>query len=246
MSCQPSLFNKVYIWLFNSQHCLVCDGHADALHSVCVDCEHELPWLGEGCQHCALPLPGPGMICADCIKHPPAFERVHAAWVYDFPVDSLIVRFKHHAKWPYGRLLAELLSQSLLNHYAHGHARPDLLLPVPLSLHRQRQRGFNQAAMLGEWLAQRLGIACPAHWLMRTQDTPAQQALDAKTRRRNLLHAFALAPQAHVCGRHLALVDDVLTTGATAQSLARLLLKAGAKRVDVYCLARTPKPDGPP
>lgn len=100
--------------------------------------------------------------------------------------------------------------------------------------------------MLGEWLAQRLGIACPTHWLMRTQDTPAQQALDAKTRRRNLLHAFAIAPDAQVRGRHLALVDDVLTTGATAESVARLLLKAGAKRVDVYCLARTPKPDGPP
>ena len=81
---------------------------------------------------------------------------------------------------------------------------------------------------------------------MRVLDTPAQQALDAKTRKRNLLQAFSLSPTAQVAGLHIALVDDVLTTGATAQSLARLLLKAGAQRVDVYCLARTPKPDGPP
>ena len=245
MSCQPSLLSKVYIWLFNNQHCLLCDGQADSLHSVCVDCEHELPWLGEGCQHCALPLPGSGLICADCIKHPPAFERVHAAWVYDFPVDSLILRFKHNSRWPFGRLLAALLSQSLLDSYQQAQPRPDVLLPVPLSTARQRQRGYNQCAMLGQWLSDRLDIPCQAHWLLRTLDTPAQQALDAKTRKRNLLNAFALAPDAQVRGLHVALVDDVLTTGATAQSLALVLLKAGAKRVDVYCLARTPKPDGP-
>ena len=122
---------------------------------------------------------------------------------------------------------------------------PDVLLPVPLSTARQRQRGYNQCAMLGQWLSDRLDIPCQAHWLLRTLDTPAQQALDAKTRKRNLLNAFALAPDAQVRGLHVALVDDVLTTGATAQSLALVLLKAGAKRVDVYCLARTPKPDGP-
>ncbi|MNF02044.1 DNA utilization protein GntX [compost metagenome] len=88
-----------------------------------------------------------------------------------------------------------------------------------------------------------MAIPCEEHLLRRTQDTTAQQALDAKSRRRNLRQAFALAPQAALRNRHLALVDDVLTTGATAQALAALLLDAGAARVDVYCLARTPKPD---
>ncbi|MGO3534624.1 ComF family protein, partial [Pseudomonas helleri] len=91
-----------------------------------------------------------------------------------------------------------------------------------------------------------LGIPCHDDWLLRHQDTAAQQALDAKARKRNLLHAFSLAPQVDVRGLHLALVDDVLTTGATAQSLARLLRQAGARQVDVYCLARTPRPDAPP
>ena len=100
--------------------------------------------------------------------------------------------------------------------------------------------------MLGHWLQQSLHIPCNDQWLRRDVDTPAQQALDAKTRKRNLLHAFSLSPTAQLAGLHIALVDDVLTTGATAQSLARLLLNAGAQRVDVYCLARTPKPDGPP
>ena len=187
-----------------------------------------------------------GLMCGHCIKQPPAFERVHAPWVYGFPVDSLIIRFKHHSKWPYGRLLAELLSKSLLDGFNSGDPRPDFLLPVPLSIKRLRQRGYNQATMLAQWLSTALNIPQREHWLLRIQDTAAQQALDAKTRKRNLLHAFSLAPGVQVGGLHLALVDDVLTTGATAQSLARLLIRAGARRVDVYCLARTPKPDGPP
>ncbi|MNG28816.1 DNA utilization protein GntX [compost metagenome] len=91
-----------------------------------------------------------------------------------------------------------------------------------------------------------LDIPCDERLLLRTQDTDAQQALNAEARLRNLRNAFALAPGAVVKGRHLALVDDVLTTGATAQALARLLMDAGAARVDVYCLARTPKPGETP
>jgi ComF family protein len=113
---------------------------------------------------------------------------------------------------------------------------------VPLAARRLRQRGFNQATLLARWLSGPLDIPCEEHLLRRVQDTPAQQALDAKARRRNLRQAFALTPDARLRNRHLALVDDVLTTGATAQALAHLLLEAGAARVDVYCLARTPKP----
>src|SRR5690606_34322064 len=108
---------------------------------------------------------------------------------------------------------------------------------------RLRQRGFNQAAMLARWLGSQLDIPCDQGLLQRTRETPAQQALGAKARQRNLRHAFSLGDGEAVKGLHLALVDDVLTTGATAQALASLLRKAGARRVDVYCLARTPKPD---
>jgi len=246
MNCQPHWIMSVYIWLLNNHSCLLCDESTDGGLPMCTPCELELPWLGDSCQRCALPLPMAGLTCGHCIRQPPAFETVHAPWAYSFPVDSLIIRFKHNRKWPYGRLLAELLSQSLLDSFNSGTPRPDALLPVPLSTGRLRKRGFNQAAMLAHWLSPLVSIPCHEHWLLRTQDTPAQQALDAKTRKRNLLQAFALAPGVQVNGLHLALVDDVLTTGATAESLARLLIKAGARRVDVYCLARTPKPDGPP
>ena len=244
MNCQPLWIRLVYNWLLNNQSCLLCDERASPELALCVACELELPWLGDRCQRCALPLPMAGLICGHCIRQPPAFERVHAPWVYGFPIDSLIVRFKHHSKWPYGRLLAEILGQSLLDSFNSGEPRPDVLLPVPLSSKRLRERGYNQAGMLGDWLSKQLRLPCQPHWLLRTQDTAAQQGLDAKTRKRNLRHAFRLAPGVQVNGLHLALIDDVLTTGATAESLARLLLKGGARRVDVYCLARTPKPDG--
>jgi ComF family protein len=210
--------------------------------AICIACETELPWLGDHCQTCALPLPAAGLTCGQCLNQPPAFEQVIAPWTYSFPVDTLITRFKHSAQWPLGHLLAELLAQSLQHRFGDNLDRPDVLVPVPLAGKRLRKRGFNQAAMLARWLGASLDIACDEQLLMRTQDTGAQQELKAEARKTNLRNAFTLKPNAFVKGQHLALVDDVLTTGATAQALARLLMKAGAARVDVYCLARTPKP----
>ncbi|CAI8704948.1 competence protein ComFC [Pseudomonas sp. IT-P2] len=241
MRCQPHYERPVYIWLKNKHNCLLCDEPADAQIPICTACETDLPWLGDQCLTCALPLAA-GLTCGGCLQDPPAFEQVAVPWIYGFPVDTLITRFKHNAKWPLGHLLADVLGEFLQHRFEEDLPRPDALLPVPLAPKRLRQRGFNQAAMLARWLGKSLDLPCEEHCLLRVQDTDAQQALNAKARKRNLRNAFALSPDAQVKGRHLALVDDVLTTGATAQALARLLMDAGAARVDVYCLARTPKP----
>ncbi|YCH22468.1 ComF family protein [Pseudomonas sp. D1-3] len=242
MHCQPPPIFKVYNWLKIKQTCLLCDERVDTPLPLCAGCEAELPWLGAHCQVCALPLAVDGLTCGNCLKRPPPFSRVEAPWGYGFPVDALINRFKHQARWPIGRLLGDLLARHLAHAFNEGLPRPDLLLPVPLSPKRQRQRGFNQAQMLAEVLSRALQIAPRSDWLLRIGDPPAQQKLDAAARRRNLRGAFTLSPSARPNGLHLALVDDVLTTGATAQQLARLLIRAGALRVDVYCLARTPAP----
>ena len=246
MRCQPRYEGPVYIWLKNEQLCLLCSEPADECTPLCTACEAELPWLGDQCQNCALPFPTAGLTCGQCLKQPPAFERVATPWTYGFPVDTLITRFKHSAKWPLGRLLAELLAQFLQHRFDEDLNRPDALIPIPLATKRLRQRGFNQAAMLARWLSSSLEIPCDETLLLRIQDTSAQQDLNAEARKKNLRNAFALTPDACIKGRHLALVDDVLTTGATAQALARLLMDAGAARVDVYCLARTPKPGDAP
>ena len=230
-------------WLRPRRHCQLCDEVTDhPTHGICTACEAELPWLGAHCRICAVPLAAHGLICGACQKKPPSFSRVEAPWRYAFPVDNLITRFKHQGQWPHGRLLAELLAAHLVHAYDEGLPRPQALLPVPLARRRQRQRGFNQAQMLADWLGASLKLPVQNDWLQRRVDTPAQQGLDAATRKRNLRQAFSLELQAKVAGAHLALVDDVLTTGATAGMLALLLRRAGAVRVDVYCLARTPRP----
>ncbi|AYG43128.1 ComF family protein [Pseudomonas sp. Leaf58] len=240
MNCQPHYKALVYNCSLINQFCLLCDEPAEQAYPLCVACEQELPWLGDHCLRCALPLPMPGLTCAPCCRRAPAFEQAIALWQFGFPVDSLISRFKHNRQWPLGRLMAELLGHGLLHRIAEGLPRPDLLLPVPLAKRRLRERGFNQATMLGRWLAAQLGVRCDERLLVRTRETPAQQQLDAQARRRNLRQAFAVTSELR--GKHVAIVDDVLTTGATAQAVALVLRQAGARRVDVYCLARTPKP----
>ncbi|MBA1273294.1 ComF family protein [Stutzerimonas azotifigens] len=229
-------------WLNNEHFCLLCDEPSEAGQSLCSPCEADLPWLGGRCAICALPLPTHGLACGACLKRPPAFDHVEVPWRFAFPVDALISRFKHQSRWPLGRLMAQRLGMHLNHAFAEGLPRPDALLPVPLSQKRLRERGFNQAQMLAGWLSRSLDIKIDEHSLIRTQDTASQQQLDAARRRRNLRQAFALTSAGTIRGRHLALIDDVLTTGATAEALARLLKRAGAARVDVYCLARTPKP----
>ncbi|MFJ4344543.1 ComF family protein [Pseudomonas sp. NPDC089401] len=242
MNCQPWLKALVYKCTNINQTCLLCDEAAGQPRPICSACELTLPWLHQHCLRCALPLAMAGLVCGQCSRRPPAFEQVIAPWHYGFPLDTLISRFKHNSQWPLGRLLAEMLSLDLGHRFAEGLPRPALLLPVPLARRRLRERGFNQAGMLARWLAKGLGIACHEGLLLRTRETPAQQTLDARARRRNLRQAFRVLDNDALQGRHVALVDDVVTTGATAQAIAKVLRQAGASRVDVYCLARTAKP----
>ncbi|EKT4522948.1 ComF family protein [Pseudomonas putida] len=242
MDCQPLIKRMVYKCSNIDHSCLLCDETSAQPYPLCMHCEQALPWLDEHCTRCALPLPMSGLTCAQCSRVSPAFEQVVAPWHFGFPVDALVNRFKHRSQWPLGRLMALLLGQALLHRYGEGMAKPEQLLPVPLTRRRLRQRGFNQAAMLARWLSRQLAVPCNETLLQRTRDTPAQQTLGARARKRNLRMAFGLAPGTRLDGLHLAIVDDVLTTGATAQAIAMLLRKAGARRVDVYCLARTPKP----
>lgn len=240
MHCQPLRDFLVNICSKFNQRCYLCQGIGDNPYPLCSGCEGDLPWLSMPCQRCALPLAFDGPLCHQCQHTPPPFEQVAAPWAYDFPLDAAIKCFKHRQDWPMGQVLAERLATWLAYRFEEGLAPAQQLLPVPLAAARQRKRGFNQAQMLGQWLSKRLAIPLCPRALVRTKHTPSQQGLGLAARQQNLQAAFELGPGAQVAGQHVALVDDVLTTGATARALAALLLKAGARRVDVYCLARTP------
>lgn len=239
MHCQPLRDLMVDICSKFNQTCYFCGARGDNPYPLCSGCEEDLPWAGQRCLHCALPLTFDSQCCAKCEVALPPFECVEAPWTYDFPLDAAILAFKHRGNRPMGRLLADRLGAWLTYRYQQGLPRPQQLLAVPMAAKRLRQRGFNQAQALADDLSTRLRIPAPAGSLVRLRNTPAQQGLDLIARQANVKEAFGLSVKAKVQDLHLAIVDDVMTTGATATALTRLLLEAGAHRVDVYCLART-------
>jgi ComF family protein len=245
MTCQPTPIQLVYRWLKNTQDCLLCGQGTGERLPLCTACKADLPYLAASCQRCALPVAEHNSLCAECLLQPPAFDRVYAAFRYAFPVDRMIVAFKHQARWPLGLLLSRLSIEQLSAAQLLELQSVDRVLAVPISKQRLRLRGFNQAEFLAVWLGKQLKRPVDKRLLRRTQQGPAQQQLNAKARKHNLQHAFTVNPRQaqSVQGQHLLIVDDVLTTGATANALAVLLKRQGARQVDIYCLARTGKPD---
>lgn len=214
--------------------CVACAAATPDYSDLCRDCRDDLPWLGTACGHCALPLPQAGL-CGVCQRRLPAFDCCRAVLRYAPPASYLINSFKHRGQLSCGRVLAQLWAERL----ARGPAPIDALVPVPLHWRRRWHRGFNQAEELAQWLSKSQGIPCQ-NLLRRTRPTPSQQGLTAAERRHNLKGAFRL--KGSVQGMHLALVDDVVTTGSTGATLAQLLKRHGAQRVELWCIARTPPP----
>lgn len=212
--------------------CVACGATAD-FSDLCPACEEDLAVVTQACRRCALPLPG-GSVCGACLRTPPAFDRCRCALWYTRPANDLITSFKHRSQLSCGRVLAEVLAQTLPPDPA-----VDALVPVPLHWTRRWRRGFNQAEELARWLSPALGIPVLAA-VSRIRATPAQQSLPAAARRRNLQRAFRLRKP--VIGMRLALVDDVITTAATGAALATLLKHCGARSVELWSIARTPPP----
>ena len=236
--------NKVYNWLSFNQvnRCLLCLGNAAGIaECICTPCLNDLPWLGSACRQCALPLPEENMLCGQCQQNPPAFSQVIAPFRYGFPLDSLIPAFKYQHKLTYGRLMARLMLQAIVHHYEErNQALPDRVIPLPLHRARQAQRGYNQALGLARPIARQLAVPLDRRNLIRQRATTAQQGLDAQQRRVNLQGAFICRDPAALEGRHIALVDDVVTTGTTVNEASRTLMAAGAASVSIWCIARTP------
>jgi ComF family protein len=220
-------------------HCPLC--HAPGA-GLCVDCHSALPRNNHACPRCALPLPddaAAGTLCAGCQTAPPDFDRAHVPLRYEWPVDDLVSAFKYRHRLAIGRLLGDLLADRVSR--IPQYERPKLLLPVPMHARGLRDRGFNQATELTRRVAARCRIAWSPYLVQRIRQGDHQQALGRKARRSNLKGAFVCheRPPAHV-----AVVDDVLTTGATASAVSRALHAAGAETVEVWAVARTGR-DGP-
>lgn len=215
--------------------CPLCHAPGDGL---CEACAGRLPVNTPACDQCALPLPdgaAPHNLCAGCQRRSPAFDHVIAPLRYQPPVDDLVSAFKYHHRLDLGRVLADRLWQALR---VREDAWPACLLPVPMERHRLAERGFNQAAEITGHLSRRLRIPWSTRQLVRNPGpAPAQRELDRRARLRNMRGRFEVIGQ---LPPHVAVVDDVVTTGATVEEISRVLRRAGVERVEVWAAARTP------
>ncbi|MFT7223375.1 MAG: ComF family protein [Cellvibrionaceae bacterium] len=226
----------LYPLIDDFHYCLAC-GEFNS-QRICTRCQDYLPKLRNPCQHCGVPTPHAHQRCGQCLKNPPVFESVHTPWTYASPLDKLLYNFKHLGDQCTGKALSQLLSVEIKNDYFSRHlSLPEILVAVPMSKRQQWRRGFNQAALLCTELHQSFGI--PVFTALKRRHSEIQQKqLNRQQRLRNLSGCFQISGQ--LSGKSVAIVDDVVTTGATANTLAKALRKAGAGEIRVWALCRTP------
>ena len=207
---------------------------------LCNDCLAKAPPLiSPLCSCCGHPFSGAGRadhLCGPCITDPPPFSAARAALLYEGSTREMIHQFKYGKRVMLRRPLG-LLAASRLNAFA-GEFKADLILPVPLHTRRLRERGFNQAILLGEIFSKKWGVALSRNNLKRIRWTEPQVNLGAAERAANVRGAFAIASEKEIAGKRIFLVDDVYTTGSTAKECSRILMKSGAAVVAVLTVAR--------
>lgn len=228
-----SIATHCFNWLL-PQSCFLCGDMSQ--RPVCEDCLADLPYQQTACTRCARVLPAMGE-CYFCQKEPPPFTHTQAIFRYDYPVNKLIQVAKFHHNLAILKLLGDIMGDKM-SHRLQIKERPDVLIPVPLHPKRLRKRGYNQSLELAKRIAKATGIPVNYIAVERCRDTEPQTNLPVKRRKTNLIGAFRVR-QIEPHWKHIVLVDDVMTTGATVRELAKIFLQAGVPRVDVWCCART-------
>lgn len=234
--------------VFYYSPCILCGEPSPFKLKLCQHCLEDLPINSSSCIQCALPLPitlanvemRQSLRCGECIAKPPPFTLTQTPYRYDFPVSTMIQHAKYHNQ---RYLLKPLCTQfaSVLEQHLKTRTSPDFLIPVPMHAEKLKQRHFNQSHYICQILSKKLLIAENTHILQKIKTSKSQAKLNRTERLKNLKETFALANAQILKGKHVALIDDVMTTRATAETCARLLLDNGAGSVEIWCLARTPK-----
>ena len=234
--------------------CLICEQSADSVTRLCESCnafmrqsrqssQEEGEQSPQRCLRCAVDLDSGlsdgALHCAQCIKQPPRFHCCVTATSYNPLTGKLLNQLKHHNKLSATAPMAANMVDAIQAHYEHSPASIDLVIPVPLHIDRLRQRGFNQANELAKPICKALGLPRAFNLCERRFDNPPQQRAGLAARHKNLRGAFIAHKD--VKGKNIAIVDDVVTTGATANAVTKSLLDAGAARCDIWCFSRTPR-----
>ena len=225
--------NIIQQWLYPPT-CLLCEKSGTEGFDLCQRCFDSLPFNREACVCCGIPIsidPN-ARRCGPCSKDQPPFDSTFALFTYREPVRYLVRSLKYNANYPSGRLLGNLMAQTL----AIQSTRPQHVVPVPLHPSRFQQRGFNQAIEIARPISKKLGIPIASKLCARIRETPAQSGLSARQRAKNIKSAFEIRQAVEI--DHVAILDDVVTTGATVTELAKTLRGAGIKKIDIWACAR--------
>lgn len=215
--------------------CVFCQAPTKSI-DLCSGCEQDLPWLKNSCRSCALPLSTSATYCGNCLQHRYPFDKTIALFLYQPPVDRLIMGLKFQKKLVYARLLGELLAKHLSVVYA-TESFPECIIPVPLHPKRLQERGFNQTVEIIRSLARKFKIPVDLKSCQRIKATLAQTALPAIERYENMRNAFLITRE--ISFKHVAIVDDVVTTGQTILAFSKSLKEVGVEKIDIWCCART-------
>jgi ComF family protein len=213
--------------------CFYCNQFHKGRMALCDQCIDVLPTLGPRCQHCAYPLEHTSyLLCGHCIKNTPAFDKAIIYYRFEEPLRRLIHQFKYEN----GLYLANLLSHLMLNAWYDNPSQAECLIPVPMHSTRIKHRGYNQAMVLTKILAKKVNLPYKMRICQKILNTPPQASLAKNERQQNLKNAFQIESTPY---QHVVLIDDILTTGNTANEMASALKKAGVEKVDIWCCART-------
>lgn len=243
--------------LFNLFRCVLCGAKSQPGFDVCSVCENALPWLEDivCCRCCAINNVVEDRLCGVCLQNPPAFDRVIAAVAYDEAVAHILQRLKFQQQLCHSRIAGKLLSKAISRKYSecHHHTEkprfrrigcgnldrqfPQVIVPVPLHWKRQLKRGFNQSIEIARFVSRHFHIPIHHDLVVRQKSTQAQSSLRGDKRVKNVARAFDV--RGKVVPARVAILDDVITTGATLNALARVLKQRGVQTVEVWVVART-------
>ncbi len=226
-------FNIIQDCLFPPT-CILCNLSCKHSDDLCEACAINFKKNTNSCYRCGstLEIHEPSRICGKCISTRPAYDYTHAPYIYQSGIRHLIQTLKFNNNYKNARLLGKLIADSVINSATF----PELIMPVPLHPIRYRQRGFNQSLEIARTVSKQLSIPLDYSSCQRKKYTLQQSALPAKQRQKNLRHAFTVCRP--IDARHIVIVDDVMTTGATANEMAETLKKSGVARVDIWVCAR--------
>ncbi len=228
-----SFFRQLYSNLLPIP-CRLCGAHCKQ-HALCNACIKDLPFLGPACPRCAMPTTN-SQLCGKCLHNPPQQDLSFSLFHYQEPIRRLIADFKYHDKLYLSQLFSQLMTEQLKKS-----PLPQCLIPIPLHSKRLRQRGYNQSLELAKSISTQLNIPVNNDYLKRIINTEPQASLPFKQRKNNIQHAFSLI-DANI-PPHIAIIDDVLTTGHTANAAAKLLRQQGVETIEVWTIARTIRHD---